>query len=262
VLLFGVINPAFVASGFAVGLLVGLTGVGGGSLMTPLLVLLFGMEPRAAVGTDLLYASLTKAAGTAVHGAGGTVEWRVTARLAAGSLPAAVATIAVLYALGPASKHVSSVIGIVLGVALILTAICVFARPLLLRLLQAAAPAALFEHRIAATVVFGVLLGVLVSISSVGAGAIGMTALVFLYPEVPTVRLVGSDIAHAVPLTLVAGLGHWLLGSVDGAILASLLLGSIPGIMLASRLASRVPEMVLRPALAVTLTLVGIRMLG
>jgi uncharacterized membrane protein YfcA len=101
-----------------------------------------------------------------------------------------------------------------------------------------------------------------VSISSVGAGAIGMTALVFLYPEIPTVRLVGSDIAHAVPLTLVAGLGHWLLGSVDGAILASLLLGSVPGIMIASRLASRVPELILRPALAVTLTLVGIRMLG
>jgi uncharacterized membrane protein YfcA len=260
--MFGVINPAYVASGFAVGLLVGLTGVGGGSLMTPLLVLLFGMEPRAAVGTDLLYASLTKAAGTAVHGAGGTVEWRVAARLAVGSLPAAVATIVALYMLGPTSKHMSSIISIILGVALILTAICVFARPLLLRLLQAAVPAGFFAHRVVATITFGALLGVLVSISSVGAGAIGMTALVFLYPEVPTVRLVGSDIAHAVPLTLIAGLGHWLLGSVDGAILASLLLGSVPGIMLASRVAPRVPELVLRPALAATLTLVGIRMLG
>jgi uncharacterized membrane protein YfcA len=258
----GAINPAFVASGFAVGLLVGLTGVGGGSLMTPLLVLLFGLEPRAAVGTDLLYASVTKAAGSAVHGWGGTVDWRITARLAAGSLPAAVLTITVLYALGPASKHISSVISIVLGVSLLLTAACVFARPLLLKVMRTATPAGLFEHRIAVTVGFGALLGVLVSISSVGAGAIGMTALVILYPEAPTVRLVGSDIAHAVPLTLVAGLGHWLLGSVDGAILASLLIGSIPGIMLASRLAARVPEFVLRPALAATLTLVGIRMLG
>jgi uncharacterized protein len=256
------IDPVFVASGFAVGVLVGLTGVGGGSLMTPLLVLLFGMEPRAAVGTDLLYASLTKAAGSAVHGAGGTVEWRVTGRLAAGSLPAALLTITVLYIVGPASKHLSSVITVVLGIALILTAVCVFARPLLLRAMQAIAPASLFEHRVAVTVAFGVLLGVLVSISSVGAGAIGMTALVFLYPEVPTVRLVGSDIAHAVPLTLVAGLGHWLLGSVDGAILVSLLLGSVPGIVIASRLASRVPELVLRPALAATLALVGIRMLA
>ena len=171
-------------------------------------------------------------------------------------------TVLALYALGPTSKHLSAVISISLGASLILTAVCVFARPLLLRLMQAAAPASLFEHRVAATIVFGALLGVLVSISSVGAGAIGMVALVFLYPEAPTARLVGSDIAHAVPLTLVAGLGHWLLGSVDGAILMSLLVGSIPGIMIASRLASRVPDFVLRPALAATLALVGIRMLG
>jgi uncharacterized membrane protein YfcA len=142
------------------------------------------------------------------------------------------------------------------------TAICVFARPLLLRLMQAVAPTSLFEHRVAATIVFGALLGVLVSISSVGAGAIGMTALVFLYPEVSTVRLVGSDIAHAVPLTLVAGLGHLLLGSIDGGILVSLLAGSVPGIIIGSRLASRVPDVVLRPALATTLAIVGIRLLG
>jgi len=258
----GAINPAFVASGFAVGLLVGLTGVGGGSLMTPLLVLLFGLEPRAAVGTDLLYASLTKAAGSAVHGWSGTVDWRITARLAAGSLPAAVLTITMLYMLGPTTKQISSVISLVLGISLILTAACVFARPLLVRTMRAVAPVGLFDHRVAVTIAFGALLGVLVSISSVGAGAIGMTALVLLYPETPTVRLVGSDIAHAVPLTLVAGLGHWLLGSVDGAILASLLIGSIPGIVIASRLASRVPDFVLRPALAATLALVGIRMLG
>ena len=146
-MLFGVINPAYVVSGFAVGLLVGLTGVGGGSLMTPLLVLLFGMEPRAAVGTDLLYASLTKAAGGAVHGWGGTVYWRVTALLAAGSLPAAVLTVAALYALGPTSKHVSSVISVVLGGSLIVTAACVFARPFLLQMLRRVAPAALIEHR-------------------------------------------------------------------------------------------------------------------
>ncbi|HVH78365.1 MAG TPA: sulfite exporter TauE/SafE family protein [Stellaceae bacterium] len=256
------IDLAYVASGFGVGLLVGLTGVGGGSLMTPLLVLLFGMEPRAAVGTDLLYASLTKAAGSAVHGWGGTVDWRITGRLAVGSLPAAALTIAGLYVLGPTSKHLSSVISMVLGAALILTAACVFARPALLRLMRRLAPAALTEHPAVATVVFGVLLGVLVSISSVGAGAIGMTALIFLYPEVPIVRLVGSDIAHAVPLTLVAGLGHLMLGSIDGTVLASLLLGSVPGIVIASRVAPRVPEFVLRPALAATLALVGIRMLG
>jgi uncharacterized protein len=258
----GPINPAFVGSGFAVGLLVGLTGVGGGSLMTPLLVLLFGLDARVAVGTDLLYASLTKAAGSAVHGSAGTVDWRVTGRLAAGSLPASIMTVGVIYLVGPTSKDVSTVITAVLGVALIVTAICVFARPLLLRLLRAVVPATVFEHRTVATVLVGALLGVLVSISSVGAGAIGMTALVLLYPEVPVVRLVGSDIAHAVPLTLVAGLGHLLLGSVDGAILTSLLLGSVPGIALGSLLASRVPEAVLRPALAATLVVVGIRMLN
>jgi uncharacterized membrane protein YfcA len=261
-MLLGIINPAYAASGFGVGMLVGLTGVGGGSLMTPLLVLLFGLEPRAAVGTDLLYASLTKTVGSAVHGSAGTVEWRITGRLALGSIPAALLTVAALYLLGPTDKRLSAIISVILGVALIVTAICVFARPLLLRLMQAVAPTSLFEHRVAATIVFGALLGVLVSISSVGAGAIGMTALVFLYPEVSTVRLVGSDIAHAVPLTLVAGLGHLLLGSIDGGILVSLLAGSVPGIIIGSRLASRVPDVVLRPALATTLAIVGIRLLG
>jgi hypothetical protein len=258
----GWVNPAYVASGFGVGFLVGMTGVGGGSLMTPLLVLLFGLDARAAVGTDLLYASLTKAAGSLVHGSVGTVNWRITALLAAGSIPAAALTIAALYLLGPMSKEADAVIKIVLGAALILTAACVFARPILLRLMVAVAPANLFAHRSAATIAFGALLGVLVAISSVGAGAIGMTVLVFLYAEEPTVRLVGSDIAHAVPLTLVAGLGHLLLGSIDGTILVSLLIGSIPGIIAGSRLASRVPDMVLRPILATVLVLVGIRLLA
>jgi len=179
-----------------------------------------------------------------------------------GSIPAAALTIGALYLLGPTSKETAAIIKCVLGVALIVTAACVFARPHLLRLMQAIAPAGLFKHRAATTIAFGALLGVLVSVSSVGAGAIGMTALVFLYPEEPTVRLVGSDIAHAVPLTLVAGLGHLLLGAIDGVILASLLIGSIPGITIASRLASRVPDFVLRPALATTLVLVGIRLLA
>jgi len=257
----GAIEPSFAISGLCVGILVGLTGVGGGSLMTPLLVLLFGLDPRSAVGTDLLYASLTKAAGSAVHGFGGTVDWRITGWLAAGSIPASLLTVGVLYLAGPTSKHLSTVITSVLGVALIATAACVFARPLMLRLLAAIMPKMVFERRTAATIVVGALLGVLVSISSVGAGALGMTALVFLYPEQPTVRLVGSDIAHAVPLTLVAGLGHLLLGSIDPVILVSLLIGSIPGIVIGSRLASRVPDLVLRPILATTLTLAGIKLL-
>ena len=261
-MILGVFQPAFAASGLCVGILVGLTGVGGGSLMTPLLVLLFGLDARTAVGTDLLYASLTKAAGSAVHGSAGTVDWRITGRLAAGSVPTSLLTVGVLYLVGPTSRPLSAVISGVLGVALIVTAACVFARPLLLRFLTAVVPTAIFAHRTGATIAVGALLGVLVSISSVGAGAIGMTALIFLYADAPVVRLVGSDIAHAVPLTLVAGLGHLLLGSVDGPVLLSLLIGSVPGIVLGSKFASRVPEAVLRPALAATLLAVGIRMLG
>ena len=261
-MILGDINLAYVASGFGVGVLVGMTGVGGGSLMTPVLMLLFGLDARAAVGTDLLYESLTKTAGSAVHGRRGTVNWTITGRLAAGSIPGALAAVAALYWLGPTGTRASALISLVLGAALIVTAGCVFARPLLLRALQAAAPAAVLKHRTATTVAFGVLLGVLVAISSVGAGAIGMAALVFLYPEEPTARLVGSDIAHAVPLTLTAGLGHLLLGSIDVVILLSLLLGSIPGTVIGSQVASRVPDIVLRPALATTLVLVGIRLLA
>jgi uncharacterized protein len=261
-MILGIINPAFSVSGFCVGILVGLTGVGGGALMTPLLVLLFGLEPRTAVGTDLLYASLTKAVGSVVHGEAGTVNWRITGLLAAGSLPASLLTVIALYLVGPSNGRLAAITTFVLGIALIVTAVCVFARPLFLRLLTALVPAALFERRTLATIIVGIMLGVLVSISSVGAGAIGMTALVFLYADEPVVRLVGSDIAHAVPLTLVAGIGHLLLGSIDGIVLLSLLVGSVPGILLGSKVASRVPEFVLRPALAVTLAVVGIRMLG
>jgi uncharacterized membrane protein YfcA len=182
--------------------------------------------------------------------------------LATGSIPAAVLMTGALYLHGPTSKNAAAVVQFVLGVALIVTAACVFARPILLRLMLAVTPASLFAHRAALTIGFGVLLGALVAISSVGAGAIGMTVLVFLYPEEPTVRLVGSDIAHAVPLTLVAGLGHLLLGSIDATILASLLIGSIPGIIVGSRLASRVPDRVLRPILATVLVLVGVRLLA
>ena len=260
-MILGVIEPTFAVSGLCVGILVGMTGVGGGSLMTPLLVLLFGLDPRSAVGTDLLYASLTKAAGSAVHGSAGTVDWRITGWLAVGSIPASLLTVGMLYLAGPTSMHLSTVITSVLGVALIVTAACVFARSLMLRLLAVIVPTAIFEHRTIATVVVGALLGVLVSLSSVGAGAIGMTALVFLYPEQPIVRLVGSDIAHAVPLTLIAGLGHLLLGSIDPVILVSLLIGSIPGVAIGSRLASRVPDLVLRPILATTLAFAGIRLL-
>jgi len=254
------INPLYTASGLAVGALVGFTGVGGGSLMTPLLVLLFGIHPATAVGTDLLYAGLTKISGSIVHGHNNAIDWRVTRRLASGSVPAAALSLWALTHLGVASKGTSAAITTTLGFALILTAITLLFRQRLLR-----AVASFFDRRTdreiaLLTITLGAVLGVLVSISSVGAGAIGVTALLMLYPNMPTVRIVGSDIAHAVPLTLLAGAGHWLLGSIDWLLLVSLLSGSIPGIAIGSHFASRVPERALRPVLAGTLALVGGRL--
>lgn len=255
------INPLYTASGFGVGMLVGLTGVGGGALMTPLLVLLFGIHPATAVGTDLLYAAVTKSVGTAVHGFNRTVDWRIVGRLAAGSMPATAATIAVLYQIGSQNGGSSKLISCVVGAAVLVTAVLLLGRSWLLAMLGERFGADGPRHAASLTMTTGVLLGVLVTLSSVGAGALGIAALLFLYPRLPAVRLVAADLAHAVPLTLVAGLGYWAFGDVDGGLLGSLLLGSIPGIYLGSRLAGRLPERLLRLLLAVTLLVVGGRLL-
>jgi hypothetical protein len=238
-------------------LLVGQTGVGGGALMTPILVLVFGISPAAAVGTDLLYAAVTKGAGTLVHGLSHTVDWRLVRRLASGSLPGTGLTLLLLSELHLGRAAQSHIISVVLGVVLILTALTLVARGQILAiagpLLEALTPA----RQASLTVIIGALLGILVTLSSVGAGALGVTALLLLYPRAPMARIVGTDIAHAVPLTLLAGLGHWSIGGVNLPLLASLLTGSIPGIVVGSWSAARVPEMVLRPILAVTLAAVG-----
>jgi len=247
-------------SGFVVGLLVGLTGVGGGSLMTPLLILLFGIHPATAVGTDLLYAAATKSAGSVVHGLNRTVDWRVVRRLAAGSVPMTIVTIATLSYFDIKGEGVRQLIGAVLAFALLLTAITLVFRN---RIVARYAPtlSALSPNRIALlTVVVGGVLGILVSISSVGAGAIGVTALVLLYPKLPTVRIVGSDIVHAVPLTLVGGIGHWFLGSIDWMVFVALIFGSVPGILLGSYAAARFNETALRVVLAVTLLAVATKL--
>lgn len=255
---------AYTLAGFSVGAIVGLTGVGGGSLMTPLLVLLFGFHPSVAVGTDLLYASVTKAGGTVAHKLRGTVDWSISGALAAGSLPAALLTLFALHHFLPGGiGAAANVISVALGVALILTSLALVFRHRLQRLSlsrQGAEPGAIRTRVL--TVLTGAVLGVLVSISSVGAGALGVTALFFLYPRLPTAKIVGSDIAHAVPLTLVAGIGHWWLGSVDWALLASLLVGSLPGIWLGSQLSARLPEKFLRSALALMLVLVGTKLIA
>ncbi len=254
------IDPLYALSGLAVGILVGLTGVGGGSLMTPLLVLVFGIHPTTAVGTDLLYAAATKSVGTAVHGARGTVDWGIVGRLSAGSMPATVVTLLALARWGSHLDTKHGVITSVLGVALILTALSIIFRKVVLDRLARHSRNWSRGRITVLTVVLGAVLGVLVSLSSVGAGAIGMTVLLGLYPALPVSRLVGSDIAHAVPLTLLAGLGHWMMGSVDLGLLGSLLVGSIPGIIVGSLLASRASDRVLRPILASTLAIVGGRL--
>jgi uncharacterized membrane protein YfcA len=254
------LQPLYSATGFAVGVLVGLTGVGGGSLMTPLLILLFGIHPATAVGTDLLYAAATKTAGSAVHGFNRSIDWRVVRRLATGSVPMTVVTILALSQIGINSPMVREVITAVLTVALLVTAAAlVFRETIIAR--YAARVSAMPERQIGIiTVIVGAVLGVLVSITSVGAGAIGVTALILLYPKLPTTRIVGSDIAHAVPLTLAAGIGHWFLGSINVDVLVSLLVGSVPGIVIGSYAALRIPETALRLVLAGTLVIVATKL--
>lgn len=257
---FGLINPALSLSGLVVGIIVGLTGVGGGSIMTPLLILFFGFKPVTAVGTDLLYAAITKSGGSWVHHKHGHVDWRITGRMALGSVPAAAITLSLLAWIGVDGHATGSLVSVALGVALLLTAASIIFRRQLLAWAQKhqAGREPWSEAQIArATVIMGAVVGVLVSVSSVGAGALGVTVLTFLYPRLPAQRIVGSDVAHAVPLTFVAGIGHWWLGTVDFALLLSLIIGSLPGIAIGSHLASKVSERLLRSFLAAILMLVG-----
>jgi uncharacterized protein len=256
-----VLHPLYVLSGFAVGFLVGMTGVGGGSLMTPLLILLFHVHPTTAVGTDLLYASITKTGGSLVHAFNRTIDWRIVIRLALGSIPASLLTLAAFHVLKLDQAASAAVITRVLGLALLATAAALVFRQRLLASYARRVGVLNERQTIRFTVITGVVLGVLVTISSVGAGALGVTALILLYPELPIVRIAGSDIAHAVPLTLVAGLGHLMNGGIDVGILESLLIGSLPGVFLASLFAPRLPDMALRLILAATLTVSGLRLL-
>jgi uncharacterized protein len=256
-------DSMYTLSGFLLGLIVGVTGVGGGSLMTPLLVLMFGVSPATAVGTDLLYASLTKSLGGWVHSRKGSVDWKVVGLLSLGSLPAAVVTIALLKYLVLDEKTLSSLVTSMLSVALLLTASALLLKKQIMKIARRK-DGTVYElhhrHQTAATIITGIVVGTLVTISSVGAGVLGTVALLFLYPRMSAVKVVGTDIAHAVALTAIAGIGHMALGTVDLMLLGSLLLGSLPGIYIGSHLSAKVPEKVLRPVLATMLLIVGARM--
>ena len=247
-------------AGFFVGIMVGLTGVGGGSLMTPVLVLIFHQNVKTAVGTDLLYAAITKMFGSAVHHSRATVDWRIFRLLATGSVPASLLSLFALQYMGKIGKDTEHLILVILGGMLLLTAVATLFQKRLISFAGEHNELRL-KHAQVPTIILGAVIGVLVSISSVGAGAIGVTALLMLYPRLPVSRLVGTDIVHAVPLALIAGTGHWFIGDVNGGLLINLLAGSIPGVILGSLYSSRASDKVLRPALAFVLTLSGLKLL-
>ena len=258
---------AFILSGFAVGLIVGLTGVGGGSLMTPLLIFGFGIKPYMAIGTDLLFAAFTKMGGTVSLARRRLVPWRLVAALSMGSIPAALATLYVLHWMGPANPLVQKTMTLTLGVALLMTALATMYKAIKGKQVpRQIAPdqlaSATRPRHWSLPLFFGALIGTLVTLTSVGAGAIGVTALMLLYPLLPLPRIVAADIAYAVPLTLVAGLGHASLGSVDWPLLGLLLTGSLPGIWLGSQLVHKTPDRVIRSLLSLLLAYAGVKLIA
>ncbi|HVK32915.1 MAG TPA: sulfite exporter TauE/SafE family protein [Burkholderiaceae bacterium] len=253
-------DPIAILSGFAVGAIVGMTGVGGGSLMTPLLIGVFKLHPALAIGTDLWFAALTKTGGAVAHTRHGHVDWHITKLLLLGSLPAAVAMIGLMHATG-ITKAWASALTLSLGIALLLTAVVVAYRQAWTQVglkLERWLPE---QHKPALTVASGAILGALVTLSSIGAGALGATLILLLYPRIQAHRLVGTDIAHAVPLTLVAGIGHATLGHVDWGLLGALLIGSLPGIWIGAQLTRRMPERLVRGLLCVSLVTAGLKVI-
>ncbi|GAB4291479.1 MAG: sulfite exporter TauE/SafE family protein [Methylophaga sp.] len=261
----------FILAGLFVGIMVGMTGVGGGSLMTPILIFGFSIQPAVAVGTDLLFAAITKSGGIWAYWRHGVVKWSVVSRLAAGSIPATVLTLWVMSLSGVHEGEHSDIITKALGLSLILTSSALLLKDRIGQMLRAReghlVVNALYSlrqderHKALLTIATGAGLGVMVTISSVGAGALGAVILLFLYPKMKGVEIVATDIAHAVPLTFVAGLGHSTVGTVEWTLLLYLLAGSLPGILIGSHLGVRISEKVMRPLLAVILLLVGIKCL-
>lgn len=251
---------AYVLAGAGVGFAVGVTGVGGGSLMTPLLIL-FGFPTHIAIGTDLIYAAATKASGVIAHTRQATVNWQIVFRLGLGSIPASLITVYLLKNYFGDPADYSHLLLTVLGYMLIMTALVILIKPRLTRSYSITSDErkALKKYQGALTVFSGTILGVCVTLTSVGAGAFGAAVLMMLYPRLNPVTIIGTDIAHAVPLTLIAGLGHMQLGNVDFVLLISLLIGSVPAIHFGSKLSKKLPSNVLQPILACILLIIGVK---
>lgn len=252
-----------VVAGLFVGFVVGMTGVGGGSLMTPIL-LWFGIPPTTAVGTDLLYAAFTKMGGIFVHHKKGNINWKITGYLALGSVPAAILTLWILESINVNMDAMNGVIKYSLGWALLVTSVAILFKKKIMAFSQKHSSDRFHKEsntQNVLTIAIGVMLGAVVTLTSIGAGALGTVTLFFLYPLLPTPKLVGTEIAHAVPLTLVAGLGHATMGNLDIALLGQLLIGSLPGIYIGSMLSGKVPDLFLRNAIAVMLFFVGYKLI-
>lgn len=253
-----------VIAGLVVGFVVGMTGVGGGSLMTPIL-LWFGIPPSTAVGTDLLYAAVTKTGGIFVHNKKKNINWSITGWLSLGSVPAALLTLWILHSLDADTSALNDMIKYSLGWALVFTSVAILFKKKIMAFSQKHSGDKFHSEsrtQNLLTIAIGVLLGATVTLTSIGAGALGTVTLFFLYPLLPTPKLVGTEIAHAIPLTLVAGLGHASMGNLDLALLGQLLLGSLPGIYVGSMLSGKMPDLMLRNAIAIMLFFVGFKLIA
>jgi uncharacterized membrane protein YfcA len=254
---------AFIFAGFFVGLIVGLTGVGGGSLMTPILIFGFNIQPALAIGTDLLFAAFTKFSGSIHLARKNLINWPIVGLLSTGSIPSALITIYFINHFGEQNVAIERVMTTTLGLALLLTALATLYK--ILRTKKNSVEVYATQRKAlhwSLSILLGSVIGCLVALTSVGAGAIGVMALMVLYPQIPLPRIVASDIAYAVPLTLIAGLGHAVIDSVDWRLLGLLLVGSIPGIWLGIRLVTKISERLLRFFLSLLLLYAGFKLVS
>ena len=253
---------AYSFAGLVVGFIIGLTGIGGGALMTPILIVVFGIPPAIAVSTDLLYAAVTKCGGIWAYSKNKLIEWKIVGLLLLGSVPSGLITINYLGELGSIDQ-LESLINITLGVSLTLTSIAVFFRDkirgYILHKRHSRLQKAINRSRNVLTVFAGAMLGILVTLSSVGAGALGTAILIFLYPRLRMPGIVGTDLVHAVVLTSIAGAGHYQLGNMDFELLIYLLIGSIPGVFAGSHLGVKLSLKIMQPIIGSLLLMIGLR---